>query len=70
MCQFTPLTLSALCIQAEDGIRDPLWSRGLGDVYKRQGLESPIIEGDNPVTKNLRTRLICSQVARDTRNLV
>ncbi len=20
--------------QAEDGIRDPLWSRGLGDVYK------------------------------------
>ena len=25
--------------QAEDGIRDPLWSRGLGDVYKRQGVE-------------------------------
>ena len=24
--------------QAEDGIRDPLWSRGLGDVYKRQWL--------------------------------
>ena len=24
--------------QAEDGIRDPLWSRGLGDVYKRQML--------------------------------
>ena len=24
--------------QAEDGIRDPLWSRGLGDVYKRQTL--------------------------------
>ncbi|VTU72688.1 hypothetical protein AMBR_EADFOONE_02821 [Lacticaseibacillus rhamnosus] len=22
--------------QAEDGIRVPLWSRGLGDVYKRQ----------------------------------
>ncbi len=22
--------------QEEDGIRDPLWSRGLGDVYKRQ----------------------------------
>ncbi len=20
--------------QAEDGIRDPLWSRGLGDVYR------------------------------------
>ena len=24
--------------QAEDGIRDPDWSRGLGDVYKRQPL--------------------------------
>ena len=23
-------------IIVEDGIRDPLWSRGLGDVYKRQ----------------------------------
>ncbi len=22
--------------QAEDGIRGPLWSRGLGDVYKKQ----------------------------------
>ncbi len=22
--------------QAEDGIRDPLWSRGLGDVYEGQ----------------------------------
>ena len=28
-------------IQAEDGIRDRLRSRGLGDVYKRQ----PLIEG-------------------------
>ena len=27
-------------LQAEDGIRDPLWSRGLGDVYKRQRLTS------------------------------
>ncbi len=24
--------------QAEDGIRGPLWSRGLGDVYQRQFL--------------------------------
>ncbi len=23
-------------MQAEDGIRDPIWSRGLGDVYKNQ----------------------------------
>ena len=27
-----------LCFQAEDGIRDLVRSRGLGDVYKRQGL--------------------------------
>ena len=26
-----------LCFQAEDGIRDLVRSRGLGDVYKRQG---------------------------------
>ena len=37
-------TLKSICLflifffQAEDGIRDPLWSRGLGDVYKRQSL--------------------------------
>ena len=32
--------------QAEDGIRDPLWSRGLGDVYKRQAkLSSPRCRG-------------------------
>ncbi len=24
-------------VQAEDGIRGPLWSRGLGEVYKRPG---------------------------------
>ena len=28
--------------QAEDGIRDCLLSRGLGDVYKRQGLKTPL----------------------------
>ena len=27
--------------QAEDGIRDLVRSRGLGDVYKRQGLDMP-----------------------------
>ena len=34
-------------LQAEDGIRDLVRSRGLGDVYKRQGLVAeiaPIIE--------------------------
>ena len=28
--------------QAEDGIRDLVRSRGLGDVYKRQPLDSPV----------------------------
>ena len=28
-----------VCVQGEDGIRDLVRSRGLGDVYKRQGLE-------------------------------
>ena len=30
--------LICVCFQAEDGIRDLVRSRGLGDVYKRQGL--------------------------------
>ena len=28
--------------QAEDGIRDLVRSRGLGDVYKRQGIDGPV----------------------------
>ena len=28
--------------QAEDGIRDLVRSRGLGDVYKRQGFDAPV----------------------------
>ena len=30
------------CFQAEDGIRDLVRSRGLGDVYKRQRLEGDL----------------------------
>ena len=30
--------LRAWCYGSEDGIRDCLLSRGLGDVYKRQGI--------------------------------
>ena len=33
------LTLVCFFFQAEDGIRDLVRSRGLGDVYKRQRLE-------------------------------
>ena len=43
MCFFFFLFLLCLFFQAEDGIRDLVRSRGLGDVYKRQGLGcSPI----------------------------
>ena len=34
------LVLFFFFFQAEDGIRDLVRSRGLGDVYKRQGLHS------------------------------
>ena len=30
-------------LQAEDGIRDLVRSRGLGDVYKRQGAEIGVV---------------------------
>ena len=35
-------TLSFFLFQAEDGIRDLVRSRGLGDVYKRQVTSSPL----------------------------
>ena len=34
--------------QAEDGIRDLVRSRGLGDVYKRQATDLPVILMDEP----------------------
>ena len=42
--------LSVFFFQAEDGIRDLVRSRGLGDVYKRQAYGSVvgIIEGQTP----------------------
>ena len=38
--------------QAEDGIRDLVRSRGLGDVYKRQALLDPLRFGDPSVPRN------------------
>ena len=35
------LLRGTVCVQAEDGIRDLVRSRGLGDVYKRQRLAQP-----------------------------
>ena len=33
--------------QAEDGIRDLVRSRGLGDVYKRQVIVCPVLPSDH-----------------------
>ena len=42
LCNYRLLRAIDVCVffffQAEDGIRDLVRSRGLGDVYKRQGL--------------------------------
>ncbi len=37
--------------QAEDGIRDVLGSRGLGDVYKRQSLTTGVSNLFPPLTR-------------------
>ena len=40
--------------QAEDGIRDLVRSRGLGDVYKRQAYKSvDLPEPDGPITATI-----------------
>ena len=39
--------------QAEDGIRDLVRSRGLGDVYKRQDLDRAVIVGQRTFGKGL-----------------
>ena len=36
LCLFVCLCVCVFFVQAEDGIRDRVRSRGLGDVYKRQ----------------------------------
>ena len=37
VCFFFFFVICCFFLQAEDGIRDLVRSRGLGDVYKRQG---------------------------------
>ena len=57
--------------QAEDGIRDLVRSRGLGDVYKRQHLHSDGGILDNVPTAVMRSRSagpviavdVCSQLS-------
>ena len=47
---FSFVSLLFFFFQAEDGIRDLVRSRGLGDVYKRQGKNTPL-----PACSPLRT---------------
>ena len=49
--------------QAEDGIRDLVRSRGLGDVYKRQGI--PTAPSSRPSITRPSVRAIRSHVAVD-----
>ena len=46
--------------QAEDGIRDLVRSRGLGDVYKRQGQYCPLRPDCSRACENIRRSLICT----------
>ena len=42
-CVYLYVVISVFFFQAEDGIRDLVRSRGLGDVYKRQGQVAGIV---------------------------
>ena len=45
-CRSRHVCYSNVCFQAEDGIRDLVRSRGLGDVYKRQTEGSVMVQTD------------------------
>ena len=56
--------------QAEDGIRDLVRSRGLGDVYKRQvpqGPQHPAVEGelDHAAGVHVRVQPLVTRDAQD-----
>eukprot|EP00656_Telonema_subtile_P009611 TRINITY_DN14528_c0_g1_i3.p1 TRINITY_DN14528_c0_g1~~TRINITY_DN14528_c0_g1_i3.p1 ORF type:complete len:148 (-),score=9.47 TRINITY_DN14528_c0_g1_i3:561-1004(-) len=57
----TPSCTIMFSIQAEDGIRDLVRSRGLGDVYKRQNL------GLNPATAGENIRVPMPPLTEETR---
>ena len=50
--------------QAEDGIRDLVRSRGLGDVYKRQVLQR--VAGDNAADQGVVEYAIVVAAARES----
>ena len=57
---------SIFFFQAEDGIRDLVRSRGLGDVYKRQVL----VQGENGTGKELIAKSIHYNSHRKDKNFV
>ena len=61
------------CFQAEDGIRDLVRSRGLGDVYKRQGTATfglvALIHG-GAVVPSLTTRYMCAPISATSLSLI
>ena len=55
--------------QAEDGIRDLVRSRGLGDVYKRQSLDGPG-HGEGPPHRDRIPQRVCGARGRKGRRLL
>ena len=51
---YSLLFLCVFFFQAEDGIRDLVRSRGLGDVYKRQGRARALLRDDHPQVTGVR----------------
>ena len=67
MCMYLVSDYGLICVclfffQAEDGIRDLVRSRGLGDVYKRQGLISDTYNRPNLLFNFLRDVFVLFQV--------
>ena len=58
-CLYVRIAIVLFFFQAEDGIRDLVRSRGLGDVYKRQGIGCALgfLLGDKRIIDRLRDRL-------------
>ena len=73
LCEIEDVTMCFFFFQAEDGIRDLVRSRGLGDVYKRQPGAYPGIDSEErgisesiaqnlAVMSRLRTPIILSLI--------
>ena len=65
------LSFSVFFFQAEDGIRDLVRSRGLGDVYKRQQLQQPEVKqfAEQMITDHTRAMEQLQAIAGKQRGL-